>query len=86
VTPQISRDRCFDFENILAKKLAVFLLKSKLNYAKIWTYVTLVFEENAIFFAENCQNSPKILIITSTPGPGSLNKTLFKNLKNPYLS
>jgi hypothetical protein len=28
----------------------------------------LVFEKNAIFFAENCQKSQKIVIITSTPG------------------
>jgi hypothetical protein len=29
---------------------------------------TLVFEKNANFFAENCRKSPKIIIITSTPG------------------
>jgi hypothetical protein len=28
----------------------------------------LVFEKNANFFAENCQKSQKIVIITSTPG------------------
>jgi hypothetical protein len=27
----------------------------------------LVFEKNAIFFAENCRKSQKIVIITSTP-------------------
>jgi hypothetical protein len=27
----------------------------------------LVFEKNANFFAENCQKSQKIVIITSTP-------------------
>jgi hypothetical protein len=27
----------------------------------------LVFEENANYFAENCQKSQKIVIITSTP-------------------
>jgi hypothetical protein len=27
----------------------------------------LVFEQNANFFAENCQKSPKIVTITSTP-------------------
>jgi hypothetical protein len=26
------------------------------------------FEKNAIFFAENCRKSQKIVIITSTPG------------------
>jgi hypothetical protein len=30
--------------------------------------ITLVFEKNAIFFAENCRKLPKIVIITSTPG------------------
>jgi hypothetical protein len=29
--------------------------------------ITLVFEKNVIFFAENWQNSQKIVIITSTP-------------------
>jgi hypothetical protein len=29
---------------------------------------TLVFEKNANVFEENCQKSPKIVIITSTPG------------------
>jgi hypothetical protein len=29
--------------------------------------VTLAFERNANFFAENCQKSQKIVIITSTP-------------------
>jgi hypothetical protein len=34
--------------------------------------MTLVFEKNANFFAENWQKSQKIVIITSTPGhPGS---------------
>jgi hypothetical protein len=30
--------------------------------------ITLVFEKNAIFFAENGGKSQKIVIITSTPG------------------
>jgi hypothetical protein len=30
--------------------------------------ITLVFEKNANFFAENCLKSQKIVIITSTPG------------------
>jgi hypothetical protein len=29
--------------------------------------ITLVFEKNANFFAENCRKSQKIMIITSTP-------------------
>jgi hypothetical protein len=31
--------------------------------------ITLFFEKNANCFAENCQKSQKIVIITSTPGP-----------------
>jgi hypothetical protein len=34
--------------------------------------VSLVFEKNANCFAENCRKSQKILIITSTPGIGSV--------------
>jgi hypothetical protein len=30
--------------------------------------ITLVFKKNADFFAENWEKSPKIVIITSTPG------------------
>jgi hypothetical protein len=29
--------------------------------------ITLVFEKNANFFAENCQKSQKVVIITSAP-------------------
>jgi fructoselysine-6-P-deglycase FrlB-like protein len=47
-----------------AKKLA-FLNQNKAKVSKILT-ITLVFEKNAIF-AENCQKSQKIVIITSTP-------------------
>jgi hypothetical protein len=43
------------------------LLKLLLVFAKI-VIITLVFEKNAIFFAENYQKSQKIVIITSTPG------------------
>jgi hypothetical protein len=40
------------------------------NKAKLFTnlIITLVFEENANFFAKNCRKSQKIVIITSTPG------------------
>jgi hypothetical protein len=31
-------------------------------------YHDIVFERNANFFAENCQKSQKIVIITSVPG------------------
>jgi hypothetical protein len=46
-----------------------FWLKTKLNYAK-HLIMTLVFEKNAYFFAENCQKSQKIVILTSVPGQG----------------
>jgi hypothetical protein len=45
----------------------VFLLKLLLLFAKNFI-VTLVFEKNANFFAEIWQASPKIVVITSTPG------------------
>jgi hypothetical protein len=40
------------------------------NKAKFFkkVIITLVFEKNANFFAENCRKSQKIVIITSTPG------------------
>jgi hypothetical protein len=50
----------------LAKILA-FLLKLLLVFAK-HLIITLVFEKNANFFAEDWQKSQKIVIITSTPG------------------
>jgi hypothetical protein len=49
-----------------AKKLA-FLTQNKARLCKM-LIITLVFEKNANFFAENCQKSQKIVIITSTPG------------------
>jgi hypothetical protein len=36
--------------------------------------VTLVFKENANFFAENGEKLLKIVIITSTPGADSVNQ------------
>jgi hypothetical protein len=52
-----------------AKKLAFFAL----NKAKLFNNwnITLVFEKNAIFSAENCQKSQKTVIISSTPDRGS---------------
>jgi Ni,Fe-hydrogenase III small subunit len=48
-----------------AKKLAI-LTQNKAKLCKI-LIITLVFEKNANFFAENCRKSKKIVIITSTP-------------------
>jgi hypothetical protein len=54
------------FRRKFCKKLA-FLTQNK---AKFWKklIITLVFEKNANFFAENWEKSQKIMIITSTPG------------------
>jgi hypothetical protein len=63
-------DLCYDFLNIFAKKISTklaFLSKNKAKICKI-VIITLVFEKNANFFAENWQKSQKIVIITSTPG------------------
>jgi hypothetical protein len=49
-----------------AKKLA-FLTQIKGKLCKI-LIITLVYEKNANFFAENWRKSQKIVIITSTPG------------------
>jgi predicted dinucleotide-binding enzyme len=48
-----------------AEKMA-FLAQNKAKLCKI-LIITLVFEKNANFFAENRQKSQKIVIITSTP-------------------
>jgi hypothetical protein len=45
--------------------LKIFSLK---KLAFLQKNITLVFEKNANFFAENWQKSLKIVIITSTPG------------------
>jgi hypothetical protein len=44
-----------------------FLTRNEAKICKI-LIITLVFEKNANFFAENLQKSQKIVIITSTPG------------------
>jgi hypothetical protein len=40
--------------------------------------ITLVFEKNANFCAENCQKFQKIVIIASTPGSESSRKCKYK--------
>jgi hypothetical protein len=57
--------RCFDFLNIFDEKFGNtfgFLLKLKLIFAKKYDH-NIAFYNNA----ENCQKSPKIVIVTSTP-------------------
>jgi hypothetical protein len=54
----VTRDRCYDFLKIFspknsAKKLA-FLTQNKAKICNIFI-ITLVFEKNANFFAENCK-------------------------------
>jgi hypothetical protein len=49
-----------------AKKMA-FLTQNKAELCKN-LIITLVFDKNANFFAENCRKSQKIVIITSVPG------------------
>jgi hypothetical protein len=49
-----------------AKNLA-FLTQNNAKLCKN-LIITLVFEKNANFFAENCQKSQKIVIITPVPG------------------
>jgi hypothetical protein len=51
-----------NFAKISAKKLA-FLTQNKAKLCKS-LIITLVFEKNANFFAEKCQKSQKIVIIT----------------------
>jgi hypothetical protein len=46
--------------------------------------ITLVFEKNANFFAENCRKSQKIVIITSTPGQSGDNFPNFSNFWCPF--
>jgi hypothetical protein len=57
-----------------AKKLA-FLTQNKDKVCKI-LITTLVFEKNAIFFAENCLKKQKIVIITSTSWSQSYDRDL----------
>jgi hypothetical protein len=66
----VTGDRCCDFKNIFRWKIWRknwrFLLKTKLNYAKIGSYHWFL-RKTPIFFAEKWQKSQKIVIITSTP-------------------
>jgi hypothetical protein len=66
------------FRRKIQQKNWRFLLKTKLNYAKS-NIITLVFEKNANFFAENCQKSQKIVIITSVPVYGKWTRICWWN-------
>jgi hypothetical protein len=61
---------CYDFLNIFADKFSekiAFLTQNKAKFCKK-IIITLIFKTNANFFAENWENSQKIVIITSAPG------------------
>jgi hypothetical protein len=66
-----------------------FLIQIKAELCKILV-ITLVFEKNANFFAENCRKSQKIVIITSTPdglcekSPKKKHKPYFSTLMHNY--
>jgi hypothetical protein len=72
-----TRDRCYDFKNIFAKKFAtkLFLLKL-LPFCKKIVH-NIGFGEKRQFFAENWQKSQKLVIITSTPGTDVLILKIF---------
>jgi hypothetical protein len=65
-------DRCYDFLKYFRQKIQRknwrFFTQNKAKVCKT-LIITLVFEKDANFFAENCQKSQKIVIITSTPVP-----------------
>jgi hypothetical protein len=86
VDDELIWDRCYDFKNIFAeKKIAkkfAFLTKNKAKLCK-FLIITLDFEKNANFFAENLQKSQKIVIITSTHGHPYLKPT-FLHIKPSY--
>jgi hypothetical protein len=59
----------------MSKKLA-FLTQNKAELCKI-LIITLVFEKNANFRAENWEKSQKIMIITSTPVMSASSEAVF---------
>jgi hypothetical protein len=67
-----NRDRCYEFQNIFAKKfgksICVFLLKPGPVFLKF--YHNIGFWEKRIFPRRNWQKSKKIVIITWTPVSG----------------
>jgi hypothetical protein len=80
------RDRCYDLKIFSPKnltKILAFLLKLLLVFCKK-VIITLVFEKNANFFAENWQKSQKIVIITSTPDLRTFLMTPDSLFSNPF--
>jgi hypothetical protein len=66
----LAQGRCYDFLNIFAEKIGEKTGVFVSNKAKLFknVIISLVFEKNANFCAENCRKSQKIVIITSIPG------------------
>jgi predicted dinucleotide-binding enzyme len=60
----------FLFAEKFGETISVSATQIKDNFAEK-IIITLVFEKNANFFAENRQKSQKIVIITSVPGQAS---------------
>jgi hypothetical protein len=58
------------FDETFSEKIGVFDSKQSKSFEKL--IITLVFEKNANFFAENWEKLKKIVIITSTPGRKSI--------------
>jgi hypothetical protein len=81
-------DRCYDFRyiyfcrKIWRKQWRLFAQTTASFCKKL--IITLVFEKNANFFAENWQKSQKTVIITSTPGHPFLGAKRARN-RRPFL-
>jgi hypothetical protein len=77
------QDRCYDFLDIFAKKFSKKLAFFTRNKAKLCKnmIITLAFEKNANYFAENWQKSQKIVIITSVPGLQESDEKINENQK-----
>jgi hypothetical protein len=75
------------FKNIFDKKFSEKIGVLTQNKAKLCTnlIITLVFEKNANFFAENCRKSQKIVIITSTPGANPTTSEFTTSTSTPSL-
>jgi hypothetical protein len=64
-----TRDRCYEFLNNFLEKISESMVvfdQTTASFCKN-VIITLGFEKNANFLAENWQKSQKIVIITSTP-------------------
>jgi hypothetical protein len=70
VETRVTRDRCYDFLNILSEKFGEKIGVFNTNQSKLFKEFdhNIGFGEKRHFFAENWQKSQKIVIITSTPG------------------